>query len=659
MAEKLENQAENLGDKKSMQIESLTRLAQFSPSTFNAEKRTIDVVFTTGAKVRRFDWFSGSKFIEELSVKGANLERLNKGASVLNNHGQQSLNDVLGVVENARIQGNEGLATIRFSNRPEVQSIIKDIQDGIIRNISVGYQINKFEEQKPLEDGTRHFLATDWTPAEISFVTVPADSGAQVRNSDLKNHCELIFRNHNEEKIVMAVETKAPVTPAQPEVKIDLDAEKRGVETERKRVQEIKSACAAVELRDFADELIEKGTTIDEARKLILEKLAVKPETRTTNANAVVTRDENDSRMKGYFEALMHRADSVHNKLTDLGREFRGMSLCEMVRDCLEAGGVKTRGMNNEKLTRTMFDLKVRDGGGGLHSISDFPSLLENVLNKVLRDAYMAAPKVFQPITREVEIPDFKQRSVVSFGDAPELELVPEGGPIVSGTVSDTAEKYQLETYAKMVRVSRKALINDDLNAFVRLPQLFGVRAAEKESDLVWGVILSNAALADSIALFHASHSNLQSGALSDASSLSPLRQAMRKQKGLNGARINLTPTWLFVPPELETKAQQIIAPISATQVSNVNPFVGSIKIAVEPRLSDSVFNAGASTTAYFLTADIQQLDIVELARLSGEVGPVIESDSLFDVEGMKIKCRIDLAAKAIDYRGLQKSTGV
>jgi hypothetical protein len=51
-------------------LPAMLRAAQIEPATFNESARTVDVVFTTGAKVRRYDWLRERYYDEELIVSG-------------------------------------------------------------------------------------------------------------------------------------------------------------------------------------------------------------------------------------------------------------------------------------------------------------------------------------------------------------------------------------------------------------------------------------------------------------------------------------------------------------------------------------------------------------------------------------------------------------
>ena len=101
--------------------------------------------------------------------KGAvDLSRLNNKAPLLFNHDPDK---VIGVVESARIDPDKkGRAVIKFSNSSFAQECKKDVEDGILSKISVGYSVKNTEQ---LNKET--YLVTDWKPFEISIVSIPAD----------------------------------------------------------------------------------------------------------------------------------------------------------------------------------------------------------------------------------------------------------------------------------------------------------------------------------------------------------------------------------------------------------------------------------------------------------------------------------------------------
>ena len=75
--------------------------------------------------------------------------------------------------------------------------------------------------------------------------------------------------------------------------------------------------------------------------------------------------------------------------------------------------------------------------------------------------------------------------------------------------------------------------------------------------------------------------------------------------------------------------------------------------------LADQRLDAVAGgTTAWYLVADPAQIDTIEYCYLEGQQGVYIETEQGFDVDGVKIKARMDFGAAALDFRGLQKNAG-
>jgi hypothetical protein len=403
----------------------------------------------------------------------------------------------------------------------------------------------------------------------------------------------------------------------------------------------------------FAQKLVSDGTAIPQARKMVLEELARKSgENGEIRPQISIVRDEMDSARAMVENALLHRHDPKTYKLDDGAREYRGMTLMEMGRDLLERRGIRSRGLSKSEVAGSMLGLEMR---GGFHSTSDFPLILANVANKTLRAAYEAAPQTFKGFSRQTTNPDFKTIARTQLGDAPSLEKVNESGEFKRGTVSEAREQYALATYGKVVAVTRQTIINDDLGAFTRLPEMFGRAAADLESDTVWGIITSNPNMGDGVALFHATHGNLAgAGAVISVATLGDARAGMRKQKGLNGRFINVMAKYLIVPAAIETVAEQFVTQTNIVYTKNTdyNPFANKLQVIAEPRLD------AASAISWYLAADPAQIDTIEYAYLEGQQGVYLESRVGFDVDGVELKARLDFAAKAIDHRGFWKNPG-
>lgn len=429
------------------------------------------------------------------------------------------------------------------------------------------------------------------------------------------------------------------------------NATEAAVAAERQRSADILRLGETLGHGELARTAVAAGHSVDQFRASLVDAMAERQRTQpgTRTQVSVQGSEQVDAARSAAIEnALMNRADPAGTELTSDGRQFRGMTLLEIARDVLEAGGVRTRGMSKIELAAAA--LQVRSSG--MMAVADFPNVLANIANKTLRAGYEAAPQTFRPLVRVVTVPDFKQVSRVQLGEAPQLEKVTEHGEFKRGSMGEAAEKFSVATYGKIVAITRQVLINDDLAAFTRIPRAFGVQAANLESDLVWAIITGNPTMSDNVALFHATHKNLGTGATISAASVGAGRQAMRNQTGVDGKTLlNISPTYIIGPTALETTIEQFLSPIVPQQTSNVVP-AGLKKLIpiTEPRLD------AASASNWFMAADNAMVDTIELAYLEGSQGVYTETRQGFDVDGVEVKVRMDVGAKAIDWRGLYKN---
>ncbi len=660
------------------------RRAPILPATVNAEARSVVVVFTTGAAVRRRRWTGWDTSVPfdeilEVSDRAVDLTRLNAGAPALDSHSVWSSHSQVGVVERAWIEGKEGKATIRFPREGLDQAADRMfglISDGIIRNVSVGYSIERVKVVEPAAKGeVEQRIVERWTPLEVSFVTVPADPRAQVRAADQASYPVEIVDTRMQKEASMPESTttvagdvpastetrQAPIAaPANPEPTAARMPEPapapdseviatRAREAERNRVSTIYDLTSRLNLeRSFAEDLVRRGVSVDESRRLILDQVAAKSdETRTFPHVAVPLggRDERITRRDAVANALLHRYSPTLFPLEDAARQYRGMALLELARESLGNAGVNTRGLSRDEVaTRS------------LHSTSDFPEILSAVTNKTLRQAYETYPRTFMLFCRQVLATDFKAMNRVQLGEAPQLLEVGESGEFKRGTLGESKESYKVKTYGRVVAITRQVLINDDLDAFTRIPAMYGNSIAQLESDVVWGIITANPAMADGNALFHTTHKNLAgTGAALDVASVGAARAAMALQTGLDKKTVlNIRPAFLIVPAALELKAEQLVAQnlVPADSAKVVPQSIRTLSPISEPRLD------AASATSWYLAASPNQIDTIEYAYLEGQQGAYIETRNGFDVDGVEIKCRLDFGAKAIDWRGLYKNPG-
>jgi phage major head subunit gpT-like protein/phage head maturation protease len=595
-----------------MPLDFQTRAA-FAPQSLNRDARTVDVILSSGAAVQRHD-FEGPYFERlEISPKAIDLSRL--PVSLLDTHRQDGVDSILGSLIAAKIEGGQLVGTVRLSARHP--AILDDIEAGVIRSISIGYSVQSYSE-KTESGGQKVKTATNWTLFEASFVSVPADPLATVRSYPMPQ----------------STATQTPTAPTPPPV-----------QTRAMINGEIRALATTLNLApSFADGLIDREATIDQARAAAIAEV----QTRATAPGAMVTAmhhiDSPEAVSTRIGEALFARANPAH-KPSDAARAYMAHTLLDVARDCLTRANVSTNGMNPaDVFTRA-----------GQHSTSDFPVILGDTVNRALRAGYSAAPQTLKTVARQTTAKDFRNKTSVQLGEAPTLEKVNESGEFKHGSIAEAKESYAIDSFGKIIAISRKALINDDLGAFMDMAGKWGQAAVEFEAQFLVNLIEMNVGLGpnmdDGNTLFHASHNNIAgSAATLSITSLSAARLAMRTQKGLSGKPINVAPKFLIVPPHLETAAEQLLALIQATNSDDVNPFGGKLELLVEARLK--------SATRWYIAADPANVDGLEYAYLQGEEGPQLETKAGFEVDGMQFKVRLDFGGAFLDHRGWYTNEG-
>jgi hypothetical protein len=605
------------------------RDSALQPSSWNAEARTIEVIWTTGAIVRRRDFWTGAEYDEELVVSPAavDMSRFEAGAvQVLDAHDRHSgVRSILGIVVNAWLSGGQGHALLRLSEREDLAGIVADIGAGIIRNVSFGYSVERYEVIPARDRGDGGdvplYRAVRLTPQEISFVPVGADLRAGTRSAPQQFPCD--FTQPSPEQTM-------PTTTTDPTDQHDAEL--------RSLVQRARLPAT------YADTLIARGLDLDAARAAIVDELGMRD--RAAGGHLNVRPGTHGPAAEGTAQEQMLDALVARMGGQSLQREnqYRHARVADMARDMLEMRGVRTSGLAPDRLIER-----------ALHSTSDFPELLQGAGQRVLRQAYGAYEGGLKRACKPSTSRDFRAKQALMLGEWPELLKVGEHSEFKFGSMAEVKSSYALVTYGRIFGITRQALVNDDLDAFADMSVKIGRAAAEVEAKVLVTLLTSNPVMSDSVALFHADHGNLGTGAGSalQLSALTTARTAMRLQKGTDGTTaIDATPAYLIVPAALETTAEQLLATLQPTQVSQVNPFSGKLELVVDPRLD------AASATAWYLATNPAVLETIEYAYLESAGGPEVIVREGFEIDGLQMKGRLDFGAGVMDWRGLYRANG-
>lgn len=633
-------------------IPMLSTRAAVQPQTYNEEDRTVELTWTTGAQVRRYDWLDGP-YIEELSLdpKAIRMDRLNAGAPLLANHRSHSLDNVIGVVEKAWLDGNQGRATVRFSDREDVQPIISDVRSGILRNISVGYTVHEYEVEKPSERGAMPtYRAIDWEPMEISVVPIGADSLAQIRGSEelhpvlITQRSPVMEPDDNTPVNVPEAPVETPVAPNAEEIRAQVRAQ------EINRISAIREATRKAKLNDdFADKLIDAGKSIDEARSAIIDAWATKADASATSSRIEMGETSGEKALRGAEEALLARAGLVKHE--DIkGNEFRGMRLSDFARLSLENDGVNTRGMSYDAIAQMV----LRSGGG--QSTSDFPVLLENTMHKTLLAAYQTAPDAWRQITRVGSVSDFRAWKRLRTGTLANLTPVNEAGELTNMPISDaTAESVQASRFGNIISITPETIVNDDFDWISNQAAALGRAAARTIEATVFAKLLSNPTMSDGESLLSAAHGNIQtSGGPISVANIDAGRVAMASQMDIDSNDyLNIRPSILLCSLASGGLARTVCNsqydPDSAARLLVPNKINGLVSTIIDtPRVS----------TGWYLLANPSDAPVLEVVFLDGNQNPRIQQEESFRTKGLSWSVELPFGVGVIDYRGIYWNDG-
>lgn len=363
--------------------------------------------------------------------------------------------------------------------------------------------------------------------------------------------------------------------------------------------------------------------------------------------------DEVDKKRDAAVQALLVRAGVEKDpkvRATLSTNPYRGATLLDLARASLARANIKTDGMDKMSVVAAAFT----------QGTSDFPILLENTMHKALQASYALAALTWSRFCATGTVSDFRAHNRYRVGSFGSLDPVNELGEFTNKTIPD-GEKGSIiaGTKGNIINLSRQAIINDDLNAFVGLSSMLGRAAARTVEVDVYALLAMNAGLgpvmADNKTLFHADHGNITTAAAIAMAALDADRVAMASQKDVSGNDfLDLRPAVLLVPIGLGGTARSIneaqYDPDTANKLQKPNVVNGLFRDIVDtPRLSG---------TRRYLFADATEAPVLEVAFLDGAQEPYLEVKDGFDVDGARYKVRLDYGTAAVDYRGAVTNAG-
>ncbi|MGN6105195.1 MAG: prohead protease/major capsid protein fusion protein [Kofleriaceae bacterium] len=639
----------------------LSLRASFDSSTVDVEKRTVKLTWTTGARVLR-GWFD--TYWEELSLdpEHVRMGRLQSGAApLLNAHRSYDIADVIGVVEDAKLEADGGSATVRFDTGPEAEDAFRKVRERILRNVSVGYSTFKMQKIEDGETTIPVYRAVDWEPYEISMVPIGADAGAVTRSGGgMNNPCEFIQERD------MSGLTPSPAPAPAPVPQPAAADQRSAAELEQERILGIQRVGRALKRPEAEiDDAIKKNTPLADYRAVAQDAWA---------AADTIPIDKRDPRLEvgaedrdkflRCAEHLIFQRAGVANMVVEHAKargetlvidpgECRGMTMAELAREFLERSGVKARGMDRVEMVGRAF---MQRGGGS--STGDFPVLLENALHKTLLAAYATTPDTWRRFCKKGTVTDFRPHPRYRQGGFGVLETVNEGGEFTNAPIPD-AEKQAISagTKGRIVAITRRAIIDDDMGAFSDIATRLGRAAALTIEVDVYKLLVANPTMGDGLPLFHANHGNIGAAGAISVAAVDADRVLMAQQLDPSKNEIlELRPAVLVLPVGLGGQARVINqSQYDTDKVANArsqepNKVVGLYR--------DIVDTARLTGTTRYSFADPAINPVFEVAFLNGIEAPYMEMQQGWRIDGTEWKVRLDFGVGAVDWRGVVRSPG-
>jgi HK97 family phage major capsid protein/HK97 family phage prohead protease len=425
-----------------IKIGKLNRSFERAAIKIDEETRTVEFSFSSEAPVER--WFG--KEILSHETGAADLSRLNDGANLLFNHDW----DVpVGVIEKAWIAPDKrGYVQVRFSKNAKASEIFSDVKDGVLRNVSFGYQINDLKREVE-GDGTETYIAQKWLPFEVSIVTVPADQTVGIGRSakDDEYTREFVFEDKTKKIVATPVAEGAVMTPE--EIKAaEAKARAEAQAEERTRIAGISALGEKFDQRDLAKQMIESGKSLEEARAIVLDKISVR--------QAPVTGKEGDLGLTDK-ETRQFSFVKIANALAN-PTDKRAQEAAAFEREVSEAAqkklGKQARGfyVPQEILTRDL--VKGTNTAGGFSVATNLVSFIELFRNKSV--VQRAGATVMNGLVGDIAIP--KQNGGAT------AYWVAESGAVTESQQTFGQVTMAPKTLGAFTDISRKLLIQSSLD---------------------------------------------------------------------------------------------------------------------------------------------------------------------------------------------------
>lgn len=284
-----------------------------------------------------------------------------------------------------------------------------------------------------------------------------------------------------------------------------------------------------------------------------------------------------------------------------------------------------------------------------------FANVLGNSLTRRMIADYRAATDLdmWRLLATIVPVGDFRTQERTRFGGYGNLPTVAEAAPYLAMTSpSDEKASYAVGKRGGIETITLEMIKNDDVGAIQRIPVKMARAAKRTLAQFVLDFLRTNPVIYDALALFHASHNNLGTGALASGTYAAARLAMMKQAEAGSGEQLGIGPKYLWVPPDLEEAAANLFrrnTNLDATFVQSLTPTIVPVWYWTD-------------ANDWVATADPLDIPLMEVGFLDGEEEPALlvqdspTAGSYFTNDQLTYKIRHIYGATVLDYRGAYKA---
>ncbi|QQS09495.1 MAG: hypothetical protein IPK69_02405 [Phycisphaerales bacterium] len=565
----------------------------------------------------------------------------------------------VGHTDAIRVEAGQLVATGVISrDTPAAKEVVASSRNGFPWQASVGASVEEFEfikdNQKATVNGQEITgpvnVVRKATLGEISFV----DLGADGRTS-----ASIAARLHKEPSVMAddsnptpSPSANAPVTGTEqtPEqIRAAALAETARIDAIRKVCGGKHTSIEAQAIRDGWDATRTELEVLRASRPKI--PFVQTPDTSVTT-EVLEAACFQSAKLEGIEKVCSEQAMDVAAK-----RFNGGLGLQELLFEAAIANGYTGRTFRDSR--RVLEAAFGRGIEAGMTTI-DVGGILSNVANKFLLEGFFSVERVWRNICAVRNVNDFKTVTSYRLIGKDQYEEIGAGGEIKHGTLGEETYTNKASTYALMLSIDRRDIINDDLGAITTVPRKLGRGSGLKINDVFWTAFLNNAAF------FSAGNKNFVTGADTalGIDGLTKVEQAFMDLVDSDGKPTGVMPSIMLVPTALSAMGTQLYKSVELrdttanTKFPIANPHQGKFRIEVSRYLANAVYT-GNSAKAWYLLADPNDLPVIEVAFLDGKEAPTVESSEAdFNMLGIRMRGYHDFGVNLQDPRGGVKSKG-